>query len=269
MTSDRSRRWFCAVLLVGALVGCAGDSEDAAPASSPELVEPDAAAPATTVGVGATTAGATSDASTTAAVPAASAPPTLPPTAPVEATGVPGLDSDDAFCAAWSRFGGTWQVVLAAAAFGGSEQAGRLEVIAAPVVTDAYDEIFAVWPDELAGEETVVADDYFGAFQRRSVEALAALQRAGADAAALATLADAWTGALGERDPANPVIEVAVPDSVAGLVDTAAADFAAQRTAIADDPSMVITASTPLTDEFLAGACPDQGTIAGGDVISE
>ena len=35
------------------------------------------------------------------------------------------------------------------------------------------------------------------------------------------------------------------------------------------DPSMVITADTPLTDEFLGTACPDQGWIVGQDVVDE
>jgi hypothetical protein len=30
---------------------------------------------------------------------------------------------------------------------------------------------------------------------------------------------------------------------------------------------MVITAETPATDDFLVTACPDQGSIFGGDVI--
>jgi len=99
--------------------------------------------------------------------------PTAPPTPSPADTGVPGLDSEDAFCAAWSRFGGSWQVVLAATAFGDPDEAARLEVIASTVAGDAYGAIFAAWPDELAGEQATVADAYFGAFQRRSADAFA------------------------------------------------------------------------------------------------
>ena len=42
--------------------------------------------------------------------------------------------------------------------------------------------------------------------------------------------------------------------------------FGEQRVALQADPSMVITAETPLTDQFLATACPDQGWIVGQDV---
>ena len=107
-----------------------------------------------------------------------------PPTTVPEATGVPGLDSADAFCAAWSRFGGTWQVALGAGAFGGPAESTRLEVIAAPVVGEAYTSIFGVWPADLGSEQDVVADAYFGAFQRRSADASAAARAGGGDAGA-------------------------------------------------------------------------------------
>lgn len=255
------------VSLVAFAAGCSGDDETADQENLPAVV--DVTEPATTV----TATGASSLAPTSAAAPTTSAAPTLvttttvPPTTVPEATGVPGLDSADAFCAAWSRFGGTWQVSLAAGAFVGGDESTRLEVIAAPVVGEAYTAIFAAWPSELAAEQDVVADAYFGAFQRRSIDALAALERAGAEPAQLDALADLWVAALGSRDPSNPVLDVALPDDLAALVEAAAADFGSQRTALVDDPSMVITASTPLTDDYLATACPDQGAITGSDVI--
>ena len=49
--------------------------------------------------------------------------------------------------------------------------------------------------------------------------------------------------------------------------DEAGAAFAAARVPLTADPSMVITAETPLTDEYLATACPDQGSITGSDVV--
>jgi hypothetical protein len=263
---------FAALVAIG--TGCSGGDELADRENLPAVV--DVSEPTTRV-----TAAPASDPDSSAPAPApapATMPPTsaartvvttttLPPATVPEATGVPGLDSADAFCAAWSRFGGTWQVSLAAGAFAGADESARLEVIAAPVVGEAYSAIFAAWPDELAPEQDLVADAYFGAFQRRSVDALAALDRAGAQPAQLDALADLWVAALGSRDPSNPVLEVALPDDLASVVDAATADFASQRTALVEDPSMVITASTPLTDEYLATACPDQGAITGSDVI--
>jgi len=63
-------------------------------------------------------------------------------------------------------------------------QVARLEVIASTVVQDAYTDVFAVWPAELESERDVVADAYFGAFQRRSADAATALAGAGATARA-------------------------------------------------------------------------------------
>jgi hypothetical protein len=179
---------------------------------------------------------------------------------------VPGLDSDDSFCAAWSRFGGSWQLLVQAGSVADPAEVARLEVIASTLVGDAYDDVFAAWPAELESERDVVADEYFGAFQRRSSDAAGALADAGASADDFAALAEAWSAALESYDPLAPSIAVAVPDDLEQTVADAASAFAAQRVPLAADPSMVITAATPLTDEFLATACPDQGWIVGQDV---
>ena len=197
---------------------------------------------------------------------------TLPPEAPattmaVAETGVPGLDSDDSFCAAWSRFGGSWQVLVQAGASLDPAEVARLEVVASALVEDAYNDVFAAWPAELETERDVVADGYFGAFRRRSDDAAFALSNAGATDDDRARLATAWADALERYDPAAPAVDVAVPDELGPLVDTAAGAFAQQRVPLPTDPTMVITVETPLTDEFLASACPDQGWIVGQDVV--
>ena len=53
------------------------------------------------------------------------------------------------------------------------------------------------------------------------------------------------------------------------VVGQAADAFGAARVPLPSDPSMVITAETPLTDAFLATACPDQGWIVGQDVVDD
>jgi len=206
--------------------------------------------------------------STQAVVSSDGAPATAPPTVAVADTGVPGLDSDDAFCAAWSRFGGSWQLLVQAGAAGDPAQAARLEVIASTVVQGAYDDVFAVWPEQLESEREVVADAYFGAFQRRSADAAAALTAAGVSDADVAALAQVWDAALAQYDPST-AFDVTVPPDLDPLVSEAAAAFSEQRVALQADPSMVITAATPLTDEFLATACPDQGWIVGQDVVED
>jgi len=248
------------------VVGCTRDDVADAPvtvATTPTSV-PATVAPTTTAAPAPTTAATSTPPISATTPPSTVAPPTTEPD--VDA-GVPGLDSDDAFCSAWSRFGGSWQVVLTASAFAPDpNDASRLEALASTVVADSYEAMFAAWPAELDSEEAVVADGYFGAFQRRSADALAALSEAGADAADIDRLAEVWGDALARRSPSDPVLAVDVPADLAGVVAAATDDFAAQRPPFTQDPTMVITVETPLTDQFLASACPDQGSIAGGDV---
>jgi hypothetical protein len=181
--------------------------------------------------------------------------------------GVPGLDSDDVVCRAWSRFGGSFQVVAVAAAFGaGDPEAGAaLEVIASPTVTAAYDDLVANWPDELGDEAEVVADGYLGPFARRADRALAALEAAGADATAKETIVAAWEAALAARDPNDPEIVVALPAPIQAIVDVAASELAGQIVPIPADPSLVSDVEVPLTEQYLDDNCPDRGTLGGVD----
>ena len=200
--------------------------------------------------------------------PLPTAPSAPPPTAGPADTGVPGLDSEDAFCSAWSRFGGSWQLLLQAGAAADAAQVARLEVIASTVVQDAYEDVLAAWPAELDSEREVVADAYFGAFQRRSADAAAALADTGATDADVAALAQAWGTALAQYDPSSTV-DVVVPPELEPTVEQAAAAFNAARVPLQTDPSMLITAETPRTDAFLATACPDEGWIVGQDVVDD
>ncbi len=252
-------------LAAATVVGCSRD-DDAGSTSS--------AAVTSAPGVTAEPSSAASEAPVTSIVDDTALPVgTLPPGPPityetVPEQGIPGLDSPDRFCAAWSRFGGSWQVILGAAVFGDDPaDAFRLEVIASPVVGEAYDAVFAAWPPELAGERDVVADQYFGAFQRRSADAAAALDEAGAGAADREAISEAWIAALSVRDPEQPVLDVALPDGIDPLVTEAARLLATRRVPFPADPSMVIVAETPATDAYLTATCPDQGLLAGQDVI--
>ena len=253
------------VLIAGA---CSGDDDDAggsttvAATALPNTPTTPLTTPLTTPD-GSADPGASppSDPSATAASPP-------PPTAAPSDTGVPGLDSDDAFCSAWSRFGGSWQLLVQAGAAADPAHVARLEVIASTVVQDAYDDVFAVWPAELENERDVVADAYFGAFRRRSADAAAALAASGATDADIAALAQAWDAALEQYDP-SATVDVAVPPDVEPFVDQAATAFSAARVPLQADPSMVITAETPSTDAFLATACPDEGWIVGQDVVDD
>ena len=182
--------------------------------------------------------------------------------------GVPGLDSADAFCAAWRRFAGSFQVVAVTAAFGSGppEQLAALEVAASPVVTDAYDSLLANWPAELSSEADVVAEQYLGPFARRLDVALAALRDGDADADRIDEIANAWLAGLARRDPSTPEFTVDLDPAAWAVIDAAAADFAAQLVPFSQDPSLVTNADTPLTNRYLARSCPDQGTLSGQEV---
>ncbi len=223
-----------------------------------------------------TAADATAAESTTTIVPETTRVPTLPPPEPavtvseIDETGTPGLDSDDAFCSSWSRFAGSFQVVAVTAAFGSGppEELAALEVAAAPTVTVAYDDLLANWPDELADEETLVADEFLGPFARRLREARDALDAVGADDVTIAAIADAWLAGLARRDPSTPEFVVDLSDDEWATIDEAAAVFASRRVPFSTDPSLVTNVLTPRTDEYLAVSCPDQGTLSGQEVDS-
>lgn len=276
----------CAAIVVGS---CSGD-DDASPAAAASVGGGDATTePATT---GADPNGGASDGSDSSddARPGTVEPPTTPearpaetnedvddattgsaptPTAPeaVSETGVPGLDSDDEFCAAWSRFAGTWQVLAVGANF--LDDPGRVaewEVASAAVVLAAYDTMLDRFPDELASEREAVADGYFGVLRRRAVDAAAALADVGADADDVAELAVAWLGALAGRDPTTPDLDFVAPAGLGDLVAAGAAELGARRVEFGLDPSLAVEVATPLTDDFLETECPDRGTLAGTEI---
>jgi hypothetical protein len=232
------------------LAGCSG-GDDAAPA-------PTASPTSGGASVDATTGPASSEVPATAAT-TSTAPATIPE------VGIPGLDSDEAVCSAWSRFAGSFQVVAVAASFG--DGAAALEVVAAPTVVRAFDDLLAAWPDELASEREVVEDEFLGPFAARARVARSALVDAGADDVTIERIESAWLDALAQRRPDSPDLVVDLDEDVWALVDVAAADLEAALPPVPADPSLVTDAEVPLTEAYLAATCPDQGTLAGQDPI--
>lgn len=260
-----------AVVLVSSLIAsaCTRSGDDlAAPQQSTTTTSS-----STTPAVSDTTPPAEPETTTSIAAETTNAP-TLPPPRPTVTVvdlaeiGTPGLDSEDAFCSSWSRFAGSFQVVAVTAAFGSGppEQLAALEVAAAPTVTTAFGDLLANWPEELAVEEELVADEFLGPFARRLDEARAALDAVGADEATIVSISEAWLAGLAQRDPSTPEFVVDLPDDVWATIDEAAVVFAAQRVPFGTDPSLVTNVVTPLTDEYLAVSCPDQGTLSGQEV---
>jgi len=256
------------------LVSCSGGDDE----GSPTTAAPERSVPSTESSTGSSpgSAGAprsdqpevTASASGSAEpAPSSDVPATSFGVVPVPETGVPGLDSDDSFCAAWSRFGGSWQVIQVAANFAPDPSVvPEMEIVAAPVVVAAYDQMFDVWPAELETERDVVADGYFGPLRRRAEAAIEALERVGASGEQIADLGDAWVAALAERRPDDPTVTPQLDDELSSLVDAAAAELLAERVEFIDDPSMRISVETPLTDVHLVTACPDQGALTGAEV---
>jgi hypothetical protein len=252
-----------AVIVAGHLVtaGCTGGGD----AGSPGTVASSARAATPAVASDATDAGAVAPIDTVTPGGTATPGATASPRPTVPEVGVPGLDSTDTVCRSWSRFGGSFQVVAVAASFGGGGPlaATELEVAAAPTVTSAYDALLAAWPDELAGERAVVADDYLGPFAGRARHAVDALVSAGATPSDLEVIAAAWEAALAERDPSSAEFELALDEPLGAMVAAAAARFAGEVAPVPEDPELVVTAETPATDAYLEANCPDQGTLSG------
>jgi len=247
------------VALSAGLVGCSASDEPAeGPATTAGVADP------ADVAVGADLSAPTGSSDTSDTSSIAVTPESLPV---VPEVGIPGLDSDDVVCRAWSRFGGSYQVVAVAATFGAGDPdaVAALEVIASPTVTAAYADLVANWPDELDDEAEAVADGYFGPFARRSDRALEALEAAGADAPTQETIVAAWETALAGRDPNNPEIVVVLPADVQAVVDVAASALSAQVVPIPADPSLVTDVDVPLTEQYLVDNCPDRGTLGGVD----
>lgn len=200
------------------------------------------------------------------APPGSTTAPTSPLTAPPPETGVPGLDSDDAFCAAWSAFAGSFQVIAVASSFLFDQplRAFELELAGSVTVTDAYAALADTWPADLEQERVAALDGLFGPFGTRAGRARAALeQQLAGDTDAIA---EAWRVALATRNPDDPDVAFAVPPDLAARFAAAVDTFAAAEPPVYADPALVTDVATPATDAYLAANCPDQGLLAGGDV---
>ncbi len=192
--------------------------------------------------------------------------PSTPAIEPVPETGVPGIDSSDVFCRAWSEFAGSFQALGLVSAIGDPDAAYRLEVIAASTLTAAVKTMEANLPAELEAERVAVIADLAGPFFGRAVLAEVDLLGAGIEPP---VLRDVWLDALTEAGVDDPELQVVVPDTVDGAaLDEAVASFSNAQLAIVEDPALITEATIPLTEAYLADVCPDGGILSGNDVIS-
>jgi hypothetical protein len=168
-------------------------------------------------------------------------------------------------CRDYATVVGTQSVLTIAGAFGdlGAVALARLELIAAPAVTEAAAALAGEWPAELAAEQSTVQLAVVGPIVDRAVRAVAAVDAAGIDPA---PLVNAWQAALASYDPSDPVVTVAglPPDAEAELA-SAAATYATAETRYDLDPSVLRTAATPLTTAYLFDRCPELSYLIAGD----
>jgi hypothetical protein len=192
--------------------------------------------------------------------------PSTPAIEPIPETGVPGIDSSDLFCRAWSEFAGSFQALALVSAIGDPDAAYRLEVIAASTVTAAVNTMEVNLPAELEAERVALITDLAGPFLGRAMLAEVDLLSAGIEAPELRAV---WIGALTEAGVDDPELQVVVPGTIDGAaLNSAVASFANAQLAIVEDPALITEATIPLTEAYLAAVCPDGGILSGNDVIN-
>ncbi len=188
--------------------------------------------------------------------------------ATVPEQGVPGIESEDPFCRAWSEFAGSFQALAFASAVATDAlAAARLEVVAAGAVSAAVQTLADEFPDAIVSERDVFVDDIVGPFARRAGRASDELLAAGLSGEQVEQLGRAWLAALVDAGVDDPDVVVAVADDVMDPVAEATAAFAADVPSIAADPSLVTAAEAPGTFDHIARNCPDQGILAGNDAV--
>ena len=101
------------------------------------------------------------------------------------------------------------------------------------------------------------------------VRPIVALTAAGLTEAEIAAVGEVWLATLTAAGLDEPIGDIVLDPDVADRFDGAVGVFAATRPSIVEDPALITDASTPLTFAYLADHCPDQGTLAGNDVVDQ
>jgi hypothetical protein len=184
--------------------------------------------------------------------------------ATVPDTGVPGIESADVFCRSWSEFAGSFQALAGAWALGDPGEAARLEVAASATLLAAVDQLLSNVPAEVEPQRDALTD-LVDPMSRRAASAHDEMTAAGLDGDSIDALGAAWLAALAAAGVDQPDLTIVVPADVDEAAFTQAVEaFAAARPSIIEDPSLITDAVVP---DYLIENCPDQGTLAGNDVI--
>lgn len=183
---------------------------------------------------------------------------------------VPGLDSDDPFCRAWSQFAGSFQALALASSVGADpENAVRLEVAASGAVVGAVADLATSMPADLDDERDAFLSELLGPFANRARIASEALIAAGLTVEQVDELGDLWLATVAGTESQDPDLLLAVPSGFQPAFDDAAISFSAGVVPISDDQDLVTDAAAPQTLSYIASTCPDQGILAGNDSIDD
>lgn len=187
---------------------------------------------------------------------------------PVAETGVPGIESDDEFCRAWSTYAGSVQALSLAWALQTPQAAAVLEVSATAAVTQAVEDMATYLPDEIEANRQALTVDVPGPFLRRADRARRLLADAGLDESQIGALSEQWVTAITDQGIESETLSIDVAPASAEALSTASQVFAEELPSIVEDPSLDTTAFDigPSLD-YISANCPDQGTLAGNDVI--
>lgn len=255
-------------LALGA-AACSGSDDDAAPATS--MSSPASTAVVDAESDAATTAGPPASVDDSTGVTSVSAPlETTEVIATVPTDGVPGIESDDRFCQAWSEFGGSFQALtLAAHTAVDPVTAATAELAAANAITEAVRTMDVNFPADVdPADRALFLDGMLGPFLERAGEAQQLLLASGLSAQQVAELGEIWIATLIETGLGDSDITVEVPDDMQPAFDSAVAVWV-DTDSIATDTDLVTDARAPQTEAYLAANCPDQGTLGGNDIVGD
>lgn len=272
------RRWWRSIasLVIVVTAACSdGGSSDPPPVESGPSDAADSAAatdgdPFTPVDPGESGAGADADLGPVAgpAPDAEVSDSVAEPIEPVPETGVPGIDSDDAFCRSWSEFAGSYQALSFAWAVQGAVDAARLEVIASDVLPSAIETMTASLPAALEPEREALVVELPGPILRRAERAREILLVNGQDDASVEQLGELWLAAVADQGLDAETLTVSIDDSeLDAAVEESALMLLDELPPIIEDPSLIVDVEIPLTEAYLFDNCPDRGTLAGNDRV--
>ena len=185
---------------------------------------------------------------------------------PVAETGVPGIESDDGFCRAWSEFAGSYQALTFAAGTDDPLDAARLEIVANDAVRSGAAGLATFLPGELEADRVALTETLTTPIVRRADRARELLAESGVDDDENARLGEVWLDALADQGLQTTDLEVTIDDRALDVaVREAAVTLADELPPIVEDPSLIVDVDLSALEAHLFDNCPDRGTLTGND----